>query len=68
MATIRYFYDRLNQYQQSPKNTEKENKAILQILHNNSYDASTTKKMYIKKKKRRERREERTLGKIHVRL
>ena len=50
MATIRYFYNRLNQYQLSPENTEKENNIILQILHNNGYDASTTKKIYKKTK------------------
>jgi hypothetical protein len=55
MAAIRYFFNRLNQYQLSPENTEKENNILLQILHNNGYDASTTSDLY-KKKKQRERR------------
>ena len=60
MAAIRYLYNRLNQYQLSPENTEKENNVIQTILRNNGYDISTTDRAYkmtknIKKKEKKGR-------------
>lgn len=47
-AAIRYFCNRLKQYQLSPVSSEKENNVILQILHNNGYDASVTERLFKK--------------------
>jgi hypothetical protein len=55
MAVIRYFFNRLNQYQLSPENTEKENNVLIQILHYNGYDASTTSSLYKKTKTKRKK-------------
>lgn len=45
MAAIRFFYNRLYQYQLSPVNKEKENRVINAILHNNGYDISSADKI-----------------------
>jgi len=50
MAAIRYLYNRLNQYQQSLINLEKENNVILQIMNNSGYETSVTKKLYKKRR------------------
>jgi hypothetical protein len=52
MAAIRYLYNRLNTYQLSHKNMEKENNILQQILHNNGYATSTTKNLLHKTKTR----------------
>lgn len=57
MAAIRYFHNRLHQYQLSSENIEKENNVIHTILHNNGYDSSTTDRVtkQIKDKKKKEK-------------
>jgi len=50
LAAIRYLYDRMNMYELSSENLQKENSTILQILHNNGFESSITKSLHRKKK------------------
>ena len=57
MAAIRYFYNRVNKYQLSPKNLEKGNNILQQIPHNNGYDVSAAKNLSYKKNANMEKKD-----------
>jgi 3-dehydroquinate dehydratase len=51
MAAIRYLYNRMNSYQLSSDNMQKENNTIIQIVTSNKYDASNLNTMNNRKVK-----------------
>jgi hypothetical protein len=57
MAAIRYFYNRMNKYHLSPRNLEKENHILQQILYNNGHGISTAKNVLNKKKANMEKKD-----------
>lgn len=65
MAAVRYLHTRMNTYQLTPENWQKENTTIQQILKNKGYKARISETFSITKKPKQDKDKKR-VGEVHL--